>query len=193
MERLLKIKLIDRDELVSINTSVNSFKEFQELPEVQKFNIDWSKSRLLDLYSKMSIDLEDTLIPNRECILLVVPRFTDKGNELSHRELVSWIGNYKKEGGEVPFNHTHATTQQLKEFRDEILKEEIEEYIFDRDAELIDLEDDFEEGTVIHLKPGKYIIIVEENNGINVEELVDARTIHDIKEIQDNIIRELKG
>lgn len=124
--KTIKLKLLDRQDLVSINTEATTLGEFKNLSEVKELNINWEATKLIDRATKTSFDIDEAKLPTIDALFFVVPTKTKAGS-LPYKEVKKKIKKYKKEGGEVPFNYTQATTQQLNDFWDSINKEKVEE------------------------------------------------------------------
>jgi len=113
--RILKLKLLTRLQLVTIETSVRNLGEFKELPEVKELNINWGQSKLVDRATQNTIELDTALLPNIDSILFISVTKTSSG-VYTRSELYTIIKEYKQQGGVVNFNYTQTTTSKLQEF-----------------------------------------------------------------------------
>lgn len=116
MTRTVKLKLLTQKNLVKVETSVRTFAEFKKDPEIEKLNIDWDQTKLIDKDTKRSIELEEAALPAGDCLLFIMPTKSKSGTDLPYKEVREKIREYKENGGNVPFNYTHATTKELNEF-----------------------------------------------------------------------------
>ena len=122
--RIVKLKLLTQVSLVSIETDVRTLEQFKALPEVEKLDIKWNQSKLIDRATKNSIDLDSALLPAIDCIIFVTPTKTESG-ATPRQELYAQIATLKQLGVEVSFNYTQASSQKLQEFIDENTSEPV--------------------------------------------------------------------
>jgi hypothetical protein len=122
MEKVIKLKLLDRENLVEIKTSARTFGEFKAEPEVEALSINWEASKLIDRATKSSFDLDESILPEVNSIMFVTPTKTKSGTR-SYKEAKAFLKKYKEEGNTIPFNYTQATTQQMNDFIDMIAEE----------------------------------------------------------------------
>lgn len=120
--RTIKLKLLDRQDLVTIVTDAITLGDFKNLESVQELAINWENTKLIDRATQASLELETTVLPSTDALFFVVPTKTKAG--LSYKELKQNIKEYKEKGGVVPFNYTNASTVQLQEFWDSIQEED---------------------------------------------------------------------
>lgn len=117
--RVIKLKLLTQTDLVSVQTSARTFGEFKEEKVVKDLGIDWSSAKLIDRASKVSFDLDESVLPAINALMFVTPTKTKSGL-IAYKEVKSLIKDFKAKGGYVPFNYTQATTAQLNEFWDSL-------------------------------------------------------------------------
>jgi len=183
MKRVIKLKLLSQNELVKVETSARTFGEFKA--EVANLEIDWTSVKLIDRASKVSYsELDAAVLPATDAIMFVMPTKSKAGADLSYKEAKEAVKQYKLNGGNVPFNYTNASTEQLNKFlagvnaTQEVAKE-------------------VEEGNApetIFLKPGVYTLVVEGDEikmGEEVE-LVDETTLDDLQAEAEALKKVLK-
>lgn len=147
--RTIKLKVLTQNELVVVETNARTFGEFKT--EVSGLGIDWSSAKLIDKASKASFEVDNAILPATDALMFVMPVKSKAG--ASRSEMTAAVKALKEKGVEIPFNYTHATNKQLEDFLSSQTTEE-------------------EPAEVIFLKPGKYILVVEENETENAEEAV---------------------
>jgi len=81
--RIIKIKLTTQANPVSIETSASYLNEFKAEPKVQELNINWSNSKLIDMASKTTMELDNTLLPAGDAYFFVFPTKTSSGVDYS--------------------------------------------------------------------------------------------------------------
>ena len=113
--RVVKLKLMTQQALVSIETGVRTFEEFKNLPEVMKMQLKWDQIALIDRATRNTISLDGALLPNIDCLLFVQPTKTKSGGA-TRAELYEIIKKMQANGVEVPFNMTQTRTSVLEEF-----------------------------------------------------------------------------
>lgn len=113
--RVVKLKLMTQQALVSIETGVRTFEEFKALPEVIAMNLQWDQITLIDRATRNTISLDGALLPNIDCLLFVQPTKTKSGGA-TRSELYAIIKEMQANGIEVPFNMTQTRTSVLEEF-----------------------------------------------------------------------------
>jgi len=164
-KRTIKLKLLTQTELVKVETSARTLGELKE--EITELGIDWSSSKLIDRASKASFEVDQAVLPEIDSVMFVMPT-KSKAGALGYWEARDAVKEYKDNGGDVPFNYTHKTTQELNEFLDTIEKN-------NNQAEEVD---------EIHLYPGTYILKVMSNEtepkATNKVKLLDETTEDDI-------------
>ena len=77
--RTIKIKLTTQANPVSIETSATYLSEFKSEPKVQELGINWGASKLIDKDSKITMELDDTLLPAGDAYFFVFPTKTNSG------------------------------------------------------------------------------------------------------------------
>ena len=168
--RTIKIKLLTQNQLHVVKTNATTFGELKK--EMSKLDIDWKDIQLIDRNTKASYVLDDSVLPVGDCFFFVMPTKSKHGcyASMGYKELKQTIKQLREEGMHIPFNYTTATTSELRNFLMGLTKKEKLET---RD-------------NVITLKPGRYIVVVEESEVgkeyIHVSRLVDATTLEDIEE-----------
>jgi S-adenosylmethionine:tRNA-ribosyltransferase-isomerase (queuine synthetase) len=108
-------KLLTQSGLLKIESSARTFGELKEEPELKKLNIDWSSSKLIDKDSKVSFDLDESVLPAIKCLMFVTPTKTKSGQDLPYKEVKAKLKEYVANGGVLDFNYTQATTAKLNE------------------------------------------------------------------------------
>lgn len=179
--RILKLKVLTQNELVKVETAARTFGEFKA--EVTNLGIDWSSVKLIDRASKATYEVDNAVLPSVDAIMFVMPTKSKAGADLSYKDAKEAVKQYKMNGGNVPFNYTQASTEQLnkflagvqttKEVAEEVNEEEVTEVIF--------------------LKPGVYTIVVESDLE-DVEEinLIDFTTEEDLAAEAEELKKALK-
>ncbi len=81
--RTIKIKLTTQANPVSIETSASYLNEFKAEPKVQELNINWSNSKLIDMASKTTMELDNTVLPAGDAYFFVFPTKTSSGVDYS--------------------------------------------------------------------------------------------------------------
>lgn len=175
--RTLKIKVLTQSELVKVETAARTFGEFKKEAVVAELGIDWSSAKLIDRASKATYEVDEAVLPATDAIMFVMPTKSKAGADLSYKEVVAKINEFKAAGGTVPFNTVGKSAKQLNEFWNSVqatkaVSEELAE------------ENCLEELETITLKPGKYVLVVEGVEVEDVEEihLVDETTLEDLEE-----------
>ena len=77
--RTIKIKLTTQANPVSIETSATYLSEFKSEPKAQGLGINWGASKLIDKDSKITMELDDTLLPAGDAYFFVFPTKTNSG------------------------------------------------------------------------------------------------------------------
>lgn len=174
--RTLKLKVLDRTELVKVETAARTFGELKAEEVVKGLGIDWSSAKLIDRASKAEFVLDEAVLPATDAVMFVMPTKSKAGADLPYKEVKELVKNFKANGGVVPFNYTQASAEQLNKFWKTV--EESKNVAEDIASELESVE---EEENVIFLTPGKYTIIVEDGYE-DVEEvnLLDETTLEDL-------------
>lgn len=176
--RILKLKVLDRTELVKVETTSRTFGELKVEEVVKELGIDWSSAKLIDRASKAEFVLDEAVLPATDAVMFVMPTKSKAGADLPYKEVVAKINEYKAAGGVVPFNTVGKSTAKLNEFWNSVqsTKAVSEELASENCPE--------EELEVITLKPGKYILQVEGVEIEDVEEinLLDETTLEDLDE-----------
>lgn len=113
--RVIKLKLLTQNELVKVETSARTLAEFKAESVVKGLDIDWSSAKLIDRASKVSFDLDESVLPAVDSLMFVTPTKTKSG-VYGYKEAKQLVKEYKEKGGNVPFNYTHASTEQLNNF-----------------------------------------------------------------------------
>lgn len=168
--RTLKIKVLTQSELVKVETAARTFGEFKKEAVVAELGIDWSSAKLIDRASKATYEVDEAVLPATDAIMFVMPTKSKAGASYQ-AELRAKIKDLKNNGVEVPFNYTHASNTQMEAFL--ASQETVEEE-----------KPCTEELETITLKPGKYILQIdeyeiEEENEVH---LVDDTTLEDLDE-----------
>lgn len=112
--RTIKLKSLTQSTLIPIVTDVRTFGEFKNLPEVRGMEVNWNETKLIDRASKSSFDIDEAVLPAIDSIMFITPTKTKSGSY--YAELKAKIKEYKDNGGYVPFNYTHATTETMEDF-----------------------------------------------------------------------------
>ncbi|NCD06247.1 MAG: hypothetical protein EOL97_09015 [Spirochaetia bacterium] len=181
MERTIRIKVGTKSSLINLTTSVSTVGELKKLTS----DINWKNTVIVDKDTKNSLVLDNALLPATNCTLFVLPQKSKAGyTYLGYKEAKAKIKELKEKGVEIPFNYTQATTAAMNEFLEG--REEV----------------DMPESQTLHLKPGKYVIIVE--GGTEVVEkiiipegyidmtlLVDCTTLKDLDNEYDEIAKQV--
>ena len=79
--RTIKIKLTTQANPVSIETSATYLSEFKSEPKVQELGINWGASKLIDKDSKITMELDDTLLPAGDAYFFIFPTKTNSGSD----------------------------------------------------------------------------------------------------------------
>lgn len=174
--RTIKLKLLTKLKLETIETSARTFGEFKA--EITELDIDWTSSKLIDRASKASFDLDEAVLPAVDAVMFVMPTKSKAGADLPYKVVKSYIKDFKAMGGNVPFNYTQATTKQLNKFWNSI---ESQEETVDEIVEEMDLDQN-----TITLSPGVYKIIVKEDSPVVVN-YIDETTLEDVEAEADSI------
>lgn len=179
MKRTIKVKLLDRTKLLPIETDVTTFGEFKKVLKENNVNIDWDSSILTDRATKSTFLYDESKLPNVDSIMFVTPTKSSFG-AYSYREAIEKIKVYKSNGGNVPFNYTHAKLKDLLHF----ISTEIE-------PENKSIPDDNKDvsNDNIRLHDGKYLlgdyiitITHKDNESVdNLSNLVDITTLEDLQ------------
>lgn len=178
--RTLKLKVLTQNELVKVETSARTFGEFKA--EVTELGIDWSSVKLIDRASKATYEVDDAVLPATDAIMFVMPTKSKAGCDLSYKEAKEAVKQFKANGGNVPFNYTQASTEQLNKFLASVasvqeIAEELEE----------------ESDQVIYLKPGVYTIVVESDlDDVEEVNLIDYTTEEDLAAEAEELKKALK-
>lgn len=188
--RIVKLKLMTQQALVSIETGVRTFEEFKALPEVIAMNLQWDQITLIDRATRNTISLDGALLPNIDCLLFVQPTKTKSGGA-TRSELYAIIKEMQANGIEVPFNMTQTRTSVLEEF---IEDNEVKAVANHRECEECQTPAlyqivDAENGLVIlrQVEVAEYV----ESEDI-LDELADFITNDELAEEQAAIVAELK-
>jgi len=113
--RTIKLKLLTQVSLFAVETGVRTLGEFKLLPEVAALNLKWNQIKLIDRATKTSIELDEALLPNIDCIIFLSPTKTDSGMA-DRKDLYAQIANLKQLGVTIPFNPTQTSNAILEEF-----------------------------------------------------------------------------
>ena len=81
--RTIKVKLTTSAKPVSINTNATYLKEFKQEPSVRALNLNWDSIKLIDKDSKLSLELDDSLLPAGDGYLFCFPIKTKSGMNYS--------------------------------------------------------------------------------------------------------------
>lgn len=114
--RTIKIKMLDREQIVNIETAARTLGDFKQEAEVQKLDIDWGKIKMIDRLSKTSFELDEAVLPATDAIFFCFLTQTKSGADLPYKEAKAAIKELKEKGVTIPFNYTQATTAQLNAF-----------------------------------------------------------------------------
>lgn len=181
VKRVIKLKLLSQNELVKVETSARTFGEFKA--EVANLGIDWTSVKLIDRASKVSYsELDAAVLPATDAIMFVMPTKSKAGTNLCYKEAKEAVKQFKANGGNVPFNYTQASTEQLNKFLASVASvQEIAE----------ELEEDSDQ--VIYLKPGVYTIVVESDlDDVEEVNLIDYTTEEDLAAEAEELKKALK-
>jgi len=118
--RVVKLKLLTQQDVITVKTSARTRGEL--CSELSSYGINWGSVKLIDRATHDTYELDEAVLPAIDCLLFVVPIKTKSGVDLSYREVKEKIKEYKENGGDVPFNYTHATTEELNGFWNSITK-----------------------------------------------------------------------
>lgn len=77
--RTIKIKLTTQSNPVTIETSATYLNEFKAEPKVQELGINWTASKLIDMASKTTMEMDNTLLPAGDAYFFVFPTKTSSG------------------------------------------------------------------------------------------------------------------
>lgn len=188
--RVVKLKLMTQQALVSIETGVRTFEEFKALPEVIAMNLQWDQITLIDRATRNTISLDGALLPNIDCLLFVQPTKTKSGGA-TRSELYAIIKEMQANGIEVPFNMTQTRTSVLEEFIEDNEVKAVENHCECEECQTPTLYQivDAENGLVI-LRQVEVAEYVESEDILN--ELADFITNDELAEEQAAIVAELK-
>jgi len=156
--RTIKLKLLTQTDLVKVQTSARTLVEFKNEPTVKELGIDWNSAKLIDRASKATFDLDESVLPAIDSLMFVTPTKTKSG-AYSYQEAKQMVKEYKDNGGNVPFNYTHASTSQLNTFLMSVEAVIAAQVALEEVAESID-----------------------DTTFIPVEDLVDATTLEELEE-----------
>ena len=167
--RTIKLKLLTKLALETVETSARTFGELKA--EIASLGIDWNSSKLIDRASKASFEMDDSVLPATDAIMFVMPTKSKAGAGLEYKDVKAKIKAFRANGGNVPFNYTQATTQQLNSFWDTV----------EAQAQVVNeiQEEDDEELPVITLEPGVYKVVVNGSKPV-ILEYVDETTLEDL-------------
>ena len=175
--RTIKVKVLTQSELVKVETAARTFGEFKKEAAVAELGIDWTSAKLIDRASKATYEVDEAVLPATDAIMFVMPTKSKAGADLSYKEVVAKINEFKAAGGTVPFNTVGKSAKQLNEFWNSVqatkaVSEELAEENCTEDLE------------TITLKPGKYVLVVEGVEVQDIEEvhLVDDTTLEDLED-----------
>lgn len=117
--RIIKLKLLTQEQLVSIQTEARTFGEFKKEEAVQKLEIDWSAAKLIDRATKTSLELDEAVLPEVDSsIMFVMPTKTKSGADLSYKEAKEQVKNLVDSGKIGKVSWVGKTTQDLNNILD---------------------------------------------------------------------------
>lgn len=116
MSRIIKIKLLTQVSLVSIESNARTFGEFKREEAVKALNINWNQVKVIDRASKVSFDMDESVLPAIDAIFFITPTKTDSGMGDTRSNLYAEIEELKQHGVAVSFNYTRKSNAFLKEF-----------------------------------------------------------------------------
>jgi superfamily II DNA or RNA helicase len=120
--RVIKLKLLDREELVPIQTAARTLGEFKKEESVIELEIDWNSVKLIDRPTKSTFELDEAVLPIVDVIMFITPLRT-KAGLYTYKECIEKLKNYKENGGTMKFDYTGATTEKLNEYVSKIEEE----------------------------------------------------------------------
>jgi hypothetical protein len=111
--RTIKFKLLTQVELVSIETNAATFGELKSEDAVKRLEIDWTSSKLIGKTSKVSYDLNESVLQQSDTIFFVTPTKTKSG--LGYKEARAEVQRLIAEGVISPINFVGKSNKDLHE------------------------------------------------------------------------------
>ena len=118
--RIIKLKLLTQSSIVTIETSARTFGELKAESAVKALKIPWNSTKLIDKDTKVTFDLDESVLPAISCLMFVTPTKTKSGADLPYKEVKAKLKEYVANGGVLDFNYTQATTARLNEAWNEV-------------------------------------------------------------------------
>lgn len=186
--RTFKIKLLGASGLFTIETSATTLGELKR--EIPSDLIAWSNSKLIHRDTRVSYELDSSVLPSTNAMLFVMPLKQDNGgmyDDFARAECIETIKELREEGVIIPFNSTRTSTEDLRKF----LNNRTKKAVANKSKPVVNQKVSTNSST-IKLSPGRYTIVVEETapgeEYIHISKLVDTTTLDDI----DNEVKALE-